>query len=474
MTDANEAIDLRLLALGLGAPEPATQQTAAAPVAPEPPVPEAARPEPVPAAYAAAAGRTVAAPPPAPSVAQPVNAPPAPRTVEPATAQPAPWIVQPASSPPAPRIVQPAPAPPAPRIAKPAPATPAARAAKVTPAPEPIFPERTNGITVEVFMGFPARPAVLTFDVFGVHVTGKEPFGVPWTAVTDVREQRGHVVIKTAKRRVALAVAIDGITEPALAAPLARLLAEARGGTQDRSGSAALDFRNASDRLHDEFADEDDVFTPAMVAVVFLACAAAGVMLVPHLLALGTAPAVPSGIFVLDSRLSPFDPRSLATGLAAAAMLSSLILRVAGGKHTLAWARGTLRGWHKDRPAALMARRLLAMIVHRPAISAAVLLLGAALALPSARTVVVFDGSGVRVVRELPFLDDERSWRAVADISAIPAPLDRHPSGVAVVVRFDDGASFTTLGHYLHGGTDKQFFDVARTWRDAAAGSGRN
>ena len=37
-----------------------------------------------------------------------------------------------------------------------------------------------------------------------------------------------------------------------------------------------------------------------------------------------------------------------------------------------------------------------------------------------------------------------------------------------VVVRFADGASITTLGHYLRGGTDKQFLDVARTWRDAA------
>ncbi|HEX4745109.1 MAG TPA: hypothetical protein VFW12_10640, partial [Candidatus Limnocylindria bacterium] len=118
--------------------------------------------------------------------------------------------------------------------------------------------------------------------------------------------------------------------------------------------------------------------------------------------------------------------------------------------------------------------RVLAMVVDRPAISAAVLLMGVALALPSARAVVVFDGSGVRVVRELPFLDDARPWQAVAEISAIPAPLDRHPSGVAVVVRFADGASFTTLGHILHGGTDKQFFDVARTWRDAASGSRAN
>lgn len=355
-------------------------------------------------------------------------------------------------------------------------AKPAAPAAKAAAPLVPLLDARTNGMTVHVYSGFPSRPAVLSFDTIGVHVTGtKEPFGVPWSAVTDVRERRGQVLIRTATKRAALTVAIDGVTEPALAGPLARLLEHARAGTIDRSGSASLDFRNAADRLRDEFADEDDVFTPAVVGVVFLACAAVSVMLVPHLLALGTAPAVPAGIFVLDSRLSPLDPRSLATGLAAAALLASLIVRVAGGKHTVAWARGTLRGWHRGgRPVSLVARRILATIVQRPAISAAVLLLGAALALPSARTVVVFGDSGVRVVRELPFLDDERSWGAVSEISAQPAPLDRHPSGVAVTVRFTDGMSFTTLGHHLQGGTDKQFFDIARTWRDAAAGEGRH
>ena len=340
----------------------------------------------------------------------------------------------------------------------------------------PTLDARTNGMTVRVYSGFPARPAVLTFDTIGVHVSGtKKPFGVPWSAVTDVRESRGQVLIRTAKARVALTVAIDGVTEPALAGPLARLLEHAREGTIDRSGSAALDFRNAADRLRDEFADEDDVFTPAVVGVVFLACAAVAVTLVPHLLAMGTAPAVPAGIFVLDSRLSPLDPRSLAIGLAAAALLTALIVRVADGKHTAAWARGTLRGWHRGgRPVTLLARRVLATFVQRPAISAAVLLLGAALALPSARTVVVFGDSGVRVVRELPFLDDDRPWGAVSEISAQPAPFDRHPSGVSVTVRFADGVSFTTLGHNLQGGTDKQFYDVARIWRDAAAGEGRH
>ncbi|HEX4744944.1 MAG TPA: hypothetical protein VFW12_09800, partial [Candidatus Limnocylindria bacterium] len=284
---------------------------------------------------------------------------------------------------------------------------------------------------VPVFRGFPARPGELSFDVVGLHVTGKEPFGVPWTAVTDVGERRGQVIVRTAAQRIVLAVTIDGVPEPELAKPLARLLAEARGGSLDRSGTAALDFSNAADRLRDEFADEDDVFTPAVVGLVFLACAAVCVLVVPHVLALGTAPAVPDGIFVVDSRLSPFDPRSLAAGLAAAAMLTSLIVRIAGGRHMLAWARGTLRGWHRGRPVTLVARRVLAMVVDRPAISAAVLLMGVALALPSARAVVVFDGSGVRVVRELPFLDDARPWQAVAEISAIPAPLDRHPSGVA-------------------------------------------
>lgn len=335
-----------------------------------------------------------------------------------------------------------------------------------------VLPERTNGIAVAVFRGFPARRAVLTFDNIGLHVSGKEPLGVPWTEIAPLRVRRGQLHIRTATRGVVISVAIDGVREPALARPLARVLEEARGGSLDRSGSAFLEFRNATDRLRDAFADEDDAFTPAVAGLVFLACAATVVMLVPHILALGTAPAVPQGMYVLDSRLSPLDPRSLTIALAAAALLSSLIVRIAGGRHALAWARGTLRGWHRGRAATGVARHALATIVERPAIAAAVLLLGVTLSLPAARTVVVFGDHGVRMVRELPFLDDERPWGAVAEITAIPAPLDRHPSGVAVVVRFADGASITTLGNYLQGGTDKQLFDTARGWRASANAAG--
>ena len=416
------SIDPRLVALGLAAPEPAAAaQALTAPPGAEP----LARAVPVSAPLRSA-------PVSAPVVAAPVATTPVP------PAQPA----------------RPRPA-----------AQPVAEAA-------PALPPRTNGITVPVFRGFPARSGVLTFDNVGLHVTGKEPFGVPWTQIAALLVRRNQLVIRTAARAVVISVAIDGVMEPALARPLARVLEEARGGSLDRSGSAFLEFRNATDRLRDAFADEDDTFTPAVVGLVFLACVATAVMLVPHVVALGTAPAVPAGMYVLDSRLSPLDPRSLTIALAAAALLTSLMVRIAGGRHALAWARGTLRGWHRGREVTGAARRALATIVHRPAIAAAVLLLGVTLSLPSARTVVVFGDHGVRLVREMPFLDDERPWGAVAEITAIPAPLDRHPSGVAVVVRFVDGASITTLGNYLQGGTDKQLFDMARGWRDSATAGG--
>lgn len=338
--------------------------------------------------------------------------------------------------------------------------------------PLPTLEARTNGIAVPVFSGFPGRLGVLTFDTVGIHLTGKKPFGAPWTAVTQLDVRRGQVRLRTKERALVLTVAVDRVAEPTLGGQLVRLLAEARRGSLDRSGSALLEFRNASDRLRDEFQDEDDLFTPAVIGVVLAATAVACVAMAPHMLALGASPAVLNGIFVIDSRISLFDPRSLLTGLAAAAMLASLIVRVASKGQAVVWARGTLRGWHRGRPVPTLARLVLATVVARPAIAAAVLLLGATLALPSARTLVVVDGSGLKVVRELPFLDEERSWKAVAEITSVPAPLDRHPSGVAVVVRFADGASITTLGHYLRGGTDKQFLDVARTWRDAATERG--
>ena len=116
---------------------------------------------------------------------------------------------------------------------------------------------------------------MLTFDELGIHVTAKEPLGVPWSAVTHVGARRGQVLIRAGARRLVLAVAVDRIAEPALAGPLVRLLAEARGGSLDRSGSAVLDFHNVADRLRDEFMDEDDLFTPAVVGLVLAASAAA-------------------------------------------------------------------------------------------------------------------------------------------------------------------------------------------------------
>lgn len=444
MADLTDAVDPRLVALGLGPPPEAA---AADPAAPDP-VPQ------VSVAWAATPAPPV---PPAPVAPAPPVAPARPAALAP--------VVPPAR-----------PVAPAPQVAPARPAAPLPPAAQpslaAAPPPEPILGARTNGIAVPVFSGFPARLGQLTFDTLGIHVTSKEPFGVLWSAVTHVDARRGEVLIRTNARRLALTVAVDRVVEPALAGPLVRLLAEARGGSLERSGSALLEFRNAADRLREEFLDEDDLFTPGVIGLVLAASAATCVAVAPHILALGASPAVLNGVFVLDSPLSPLDPRSLLIGLAAAAMLTSLIVRVASRGQAVAWARGTLRGWHRGRPVSLAARGVLATIIHRPAISAAVLLLGVALALPTARTLVVFDGAGVKVVRELPFLDEERSWRAVADISAVPAPLDRHPSGVAVVVLFADGASISTLDRYIRGGTDKQFFDVARTWRAAATERG--
>ena len=343
--------------------------------------------------------------------------------------------------------------------------------AKVKPAPKPRFVLPPSGVLLRgpIVMGYPEQKLQVTLEQLGFRIDGKEPIDVAWTDVREIKPRRGRVVVRTKGRPVAFGIPVEGVAEPTLAGPLARVVKEASGGSLDLAGSAFLELQNATDSLRDHFHDEDDPLVPTVVGLVFALAGLTFTALMPDALAIATRTPVAAGAYLLDYPLAGFDPRVLAAAFGLAAMLAAGIVRVAMGKSATAWARGTLRGWHEGgrRPIALV-RRGLAAIVLNPSIAAAVLLVAIVTCLPSARAQTIIDGSGFHIMRALPFFDDNKSWTSLKDMRTVPAPTVQHFEGVAVVFTFDDNSEITTLDAHLRGGTDKQLLTSAAEWKREA------
>ena len=305
-----------------------------------------------------------------------------------------------------------------------------------------------------VVMGYPEQKLQITLEQLGFRINAKESIEVPWSDVKDIKARRGRVMVRTKGRAVSFGIPIEGIAEPTLAGPLARVVKEASGGSLDLAGSSFLELQNATDSLRDHYHDEDDPLIPTVVGLVFVLAGLTVTALLPDALAIATRTPVPAGAYLLDSPLAGFDPRILLAAFAAAAMLAAGVVRVAMGKAATAWARGTLRGWHDGarRPIEL-ARRGLAAIVLNPAIAAAVLLASLVLTLPSARVQTIIEPGGFHLMREIPLFDDDRPWSQVTDIQTVTAPTAQHFEGIAVVFRFQGKSNVSTLDGRLRGGT---------------------
>jgi len=342
---------------------------------------------------------------------------------------------------------------------------------KVKPPPKPRFVLPPSGVLLRgpIVMGYPEQKLQITLEQLGFRINAKEPIDVAWTDVREIKSRRGRVVVRTKGRPVAFGIPVEGVAEPTLSGPLARVVKEASGGSLDLAGSSFLELQNATDSLRDHFHDEDDPLVPTVVGLVFGLAGLTFTALLPDALAIATRTPVAVGAYLLDYPLAGFDPRILAAAFAAAAMLAAGIVRVAMGKAATAWARGTLRGWHEGarRPVALL-RRGLAAIVLNPSIAAAVLLAAIVTCLPSARAQTIIDESGFHIMRALPFFDDNRGWTSVKDMKTVPAPTVQHFEGVAVIFTFEDNSQISTLDAHLRGGTDKQLLTSATQWQREA------
>jgi hypothetical protein len=343
-----------------------------------------------------------------------------------------------------------------------------AKPEKVKPPPKPRFVLPPSGVLLRgpIVMGYPEQKLQITLEQLGFRINAKEPIDVAWTDVREIKSRRGRVVVRTKARPVAFGIPVEGVAEPTLSGPLARVVKEASGGSLDLAGSSFLELQNATDSLRDHFHDEDDPLVPTVVGLVFGLAGLTFTAILPDALAIATRGAIAPGAFLLDYPLAGFDPRVLAAAFAAGAMLAAGIVRVAMGKSATAWARGTLRGWHQaGRKPVEFARRGLAAIVLNPAIAAAVLLAGVVLTLPSLRVQTVIDESGFHIMTAIPFLDDNRAWSSVTDVKTVDAPTTQHFEGVAVVFTFKDKGPLSTLDGRLRGGSDRQLVTSAEKWR---------
>src|SRR5947207_1629317 len=343
-----------------------------------------------------------------------------------------------------------------------------AKPEKAKPVPKPRFILPPSGVLLRgpIVMGYPEQKLQITLEQLGFRINAKEPIDVAWTDVRDIKTRRGRVVVRTKGRPVAFGIPVEGVAEPTLAGPLARVVKEASGGSLDLAGSSFLELQNATDSLRDHFHDEDDPLVPTVVGLVFVLAGLTFTAILPDALAIATRGAIAPGAYLLDYPLAGFDPRVVAAAFAARALMAAGIVRVAMGKAATGWARGTLRGWHEaGRRPVLLARRALAAIVLNPSIAAAVLLAAVVLTLPSLRVQTVIAESGFHITTPIPFFDDNRPSASVTDVQVIDAPTTQHFEGVAVVFTFKDKGPLSTLDGRLRGGSDRQLVTSAEKWR---------
>ena len=290
-----------------------------------------------------------------------------------------------------------------------------AKLEKAKAPPKPRYQLAPSGVLLRgpVVMGYPEQKLQITLEQLGFRINAKESIEVPWSDVKDIKARRGRVMVRTKGRAVSFGIPIEGIAEPTLAGPLARVVKEASGGSLDLAGSSFLELQNATDSLRDHYHDEDDPLIPTVVGLVFVLAGLTVTALLPDALAIATRTPVPAGAYLLDSPLAGFDPRILLAAFAAAVLLASLVLT-----------------------------------------------------LPSARVQTIIEPGGFHLMREIPLFDDDRPWSQVTDIQTVTAPTAQHFEGIAVVFRFQGKSNVSTLDGRLRGGTDKQLLTSATAWRE--------
>ena len=314
--------------------------------------------------------------------------------------------------------------------------------------------------------GMRSRAAVCELDAAGMRITDAQTRRViAWPDVRSVVADRGRVRIILPSDAILLSIAPDGIAEPGLATPFARVIEAGRSSGpsgMDRTG-ALHELTLAIDHAVEGFGDVDDPVIPlaiggfAVIAgVILLAAVPFGAQAVARI-----TPA--PGTFAILPHLAAFDPRVIVAAFAGGAALSAGVARVGLGPPAVAWARGTLRGWHRNATGAeTWLRRAVAHIVLFPMLLAMVTFAALLVCLPAVFARTVVDGGGLHTASGLPFLSSDTPWSNVTEVVPVSVGFGERLEGFATTLVLADGSRVSTRGRDLIGGSERVFYDFSR------------
>jgi hypothetical protein len=336
------------------------------------------------------------------------------------------------------------------------------------PTPAPVTIARPTAVfhqLVRIRDGHRERETLCEIDPSGLRLSDERSArAIAWRDLRALELGGGRVRVVTPTDVVTMTPAIDGVSEPDLSPLFLQVLEQARAGIVDPRTGALHDLANALDRVLDGFADADDPVVPAAVGAfgaVATIILAAAVPIVAQLVARASPVA---GSFVIEPRIEAYDPRSLVAAIAGAAALAAAVARFGLGGPALVWARGTLRGWHRNAfGLEERARNVIARLLLAPRVAVAVALGAVLVLLPSAFARTVVDAYGVHGASGLPLLSRDRPWSDVVDVIPIAVGIGERTEGFATTLVFSDGSRLSTRGRDLVGGSERALFDFARS-----------
>jgi hypothetical protein len=335
------------------------------------------------------------------------------------------------------------------------------------PVDEPVHVARPGALvsqTVRVRDGRTDVDALCELDAAGIRINGPRiARTIPWRDARSIAVDHGRTHIVSPIGSLAIMVTLDGVDEPELAPLFARVLEEGRAGTIASPTGARHELALGIDRALEAFADADDPIVPLAIGVFTVLVGLVLVAAVPSALQVAARIQPAPGAFAILPRIAFFDPRGIVAAFSGAAALSVVAGRLALGHAATTWARGTLRGWHRNaRGLEAIARRAIARLMLVPRITAGVAAVAILALAPSAFARTVVDGGGVHEASGFPLLSHDRSWAELTVVTPLAVGFAERPEGFDTALAFSDGARLSTRGRDLVGGSQRAFFDFAK------------
>ena len=271
------------------------------------------------------------------------------------------------------------------------------------------------------------------------------------------------MVVVSPTGSIAIGIALDGVIEPGLAPLFADVLEAGRNGALEPNTGTLHELGLGIDRTLERFGDADDPVVPLAVGAVVVFVGLVLLAAVPTILELVAHLEPAPGAFALMPRIAFFDPRVIVAAFALSSAIAEIVGEFALGPAAMSWARGTLRGWHRNASGfEATARLAIARLMLASRVAALVAGVAIVSLLPSAFARAVVDADGIHEASGFPVLSRDHSWAEVADVAALAVGFDERAEGFDTMVVFTDGDRLSTRGRNLAGGTVRQIYDFAR------------